>query len=54
MKMPKNRDYVDYDALNPIQQQYIDECILLENLGVPNDLLDALYRAYLKSYKNNK
>jgi hypothetical protein len=45
MKMPKNRDYVDYDALNPIQKQYINDCILLENLGVPNDLLDNLYRA---------
>lgn len=49
MKMPKNRDYVDYDALNPIQKQYIDDCILLENLGMPNDLFDDLYRAvYLK------
>ena len=51
MKMPKNRDYVDYDALNPIQQKYIDDCILLENLGVPNDLLDVLYRA---TYLTNK
>lgn len=48
--MPKNTDYVDYDALNPIQthllqKQYINDCIFLENLGVPNDLLDNLYRA---------
>ncbi len=54
MKIPKNTNYVDYDALNPIQQQYIDDCILLENLGVPNDLLDALYKAYLKNYLKNK
>lgn len=48
MKIPKNTNYVDYNDLNSVQQQYIDDCILLENLGLPNDLFDDLYRAIYK------
>jgi hypothetical protein len=48
MKIPKDTNFVDYNDLNPIQQKYIDDCIFLENMGLPNDLFDDLYRAIYK------
>ena len=51
MKIPKNQNFVNYNDLNPIQQQYIDDCLFLENMGLPNDLFDDLYRAIYKIKK---
>ena len=48
MKIPKDTNFVNYNDLNPLQQQYIDDCLLLENMGLPNDLFDDLYRAIYK------
>jgi hypothetical protein len=48
MKIPKDTNFVNYNDLNPLQQKYIDDCIFLENMGLPNDLFDDLYRAIYK------
>jgi len=51
MKIKKNQTYVNYHDLNELQQQYIDDCVLLENLKLPNDLFDGLYSAFAQSQK---
>lgn len=57
MKIPKNQKQINFNDLNPIQQQYIEDVMFLQRLSktgfgkVPTDLFDGLYRAI---YLNDK
>jgi len=38
--------------LTPLQQQYLQDCAMLQAIGYPDDLFDGLYLAYVESLKN--
>ena len=39
--------------LTPLQQQYLQDCAMLQATGLPDDLFDGLYLAYVESLKKN-
>jgi hypothetical protein len=39
--------------LTPLQQQYLQDCAMLQAIGCADDLFDGLYLAHVESLKKN-